>query len=318
MKRKKLLNIVLLAVLMLSGKLSQVHAQSFYANRIDRTWTFSYGLGFSTYHGDMNDLFFDKIGGTPGFNLGVGLRRRFGAFTSLSLNLNYYNVSASDNKNGTLQGRGLNQRPGSRSGQVDTRFVRNLSFEASNFEASVQAVFDLIPSHRGWYRRPLINPFIFIGVGFSTNNPKATHPVEGKVNLRHLNTEALQGEGYSGIVLVMPVGFGLRIRASAYIDILIESGWRFTNSDYLDDVSSVYPSREALIKAGRKGSTEQALVFFDRSEEGGFPQRREGNTRGNPDRDDAYYIFQVRLELYLPNDFFKYILNKKPRRPKFR
>ncbi len=297
---------------------SFVSAQGFYSRRVTRNWRFSYGLGSTTYHGDMNDLFFDKIGGTLGFNVGIGLRRTLGSAMSLSLNLNYYNINASDNKNGTLQGRSPNQRTGSRSGQMDSRFVRNLSFEATNFEGSVRAQFNLIPENRGSYRRPLLNPFLFIGIGFSTNNPMATHPVEGKVNLRHLNTEALPGKGYSSIVLVMPIGFGLRVKAGPFIDFIFESGWRFTNSDYLDDVSGFYPSRDALIQADRQGSIEQALIFFDRSEEGGFPERQEGNIRGNPDRNDAYYMFQVSLELYLPNGLFENVLFKKHLKPKFR
>lgn len=295
-----------------------VDAQNFYSRRATRNWRVSLGAGTTIYNGDLNDLFFDKLGGTLGLNFGIGLRRYIGPYMSLSLNLNHYSISASDDNNGTLLGRGPNQRIGNRSGQVDTRFIRNLSFQANNFEGAFRVEFNLIPENRGSYRRPFLNPFMFVGLGLSTNNPKAVHPIEGKVNLRHLNTEALAENGYSPFVVIMPVGFGLRLKANAFIDIVIESGWRFTNSDYLDDVSGRYPSRDAIIEANRLGSIDQALVFFDRSEEAGFPQREEGDIRGNPDRDDSYYVLRIGLEFYLSNRLFKTILRKSRFKPKFR
>ena len=112
------------------------------------------------------------------------------------------------------------------------------------------------------------------------------------------------------------MGLGLRFKASRYLDIMIEGGRRLVFSDYLDDVSTVYPSESDLTKADRIGSTDLALVFFDRSNEGGFAERRPNSTRGNPNKNDAYYVFQVRLEAYLPKGLLK--SKRRKSRPRFR
>ena len=238
---------------------------------------------------------------------------------SVRLDLNYYRISGSDQASGFLAGRAPDQRGGSREGQVDTRFVRNLQFQSTNLEASLLFTFNLIPINSGYTRRPVLNPYIMFGIGVTTNNPKAEHPTNGNmVNLRHLNTEALSGQGYSGTILVIPVGLGIRLKANQFVDILFEAGRRFTFSDYLDDVSTVYPSQQRLLAADRIGSDQDAVVLYDRSVEGGFTARQEGNTRGNPDKNDAYYIFQVRLEMYLPDNFLKQLFSPSRRKPKFR
>lgn len=275
-------------------------------------------MGVTTYHGDLNDLFYDKLGAATSYSLGMGLSKKIGSQFSLRLDFTYYNISGSDAASGFLNGKDSDRRKGDRDGQSDTRFIRNLSFSATNLEMSVLGIFHLIPEKRYFVRRSKINPYIMLGIGFTTNNPKGRHPIEGKVNLRKLNTEALSSGGYAGILFVVPVGFGIRFKANRFIDILVEGGRRFTFSDYLDDVSTTYPGRDALLAAGRRGSSDQALVLFDRSAEAGYPVRKAGNTRGNPDNNDAYYIFQVRLEMYLPYEFFKNFLKSKNYKPKFR
>lgn len=243
---------------------------------------------------------------------------------SLRLDLNYYQISGDDAASGVFSGRDPSQRNGPREGLNDTRYFRNLSFKASNLEASLLFTFNLIPVNGSYSRRPVINPYIMFGLGITSNNPKGDHPDEGVVNLRHLNTEALPGQGYSGTLIVVPVGIGIRLKATQYVDILFEAGRRFLFSDYLDDVSTVYPTADELAAADRIGTIEQAIVFVDRAPEGidldgnPLPAREPGQVRGNPERNDAYYIFQVRLELYLPDNFIQQLFSPSRRKPKFR
>lgn len=297
---------------------STAEAQSFYSRRINRTWTFSYGAGVSTYHGDLNDIFYDKVGQALGANLGFGLSKKLGSQITMRLDFNYYTITGSDAASGFLKGRGPDRRKGEREGETDTRFTRNLSFSASNFELSILNIFALIPENRNFKRRAGISPYIFLGVGFSTNNPKGKHPTAGEVNLRKLNTEALSSGPYSNMLFVLPIGFGIKFKANQFVDIIVEGGRRFTFTDHLDDVSTVYPSLSDLLAAPRTGSDNDAIIFFDRSVEGGYEERKPGWTRGNPDKNDAYYIFQVRLDMYLPHNFFKSLFRRKRYKPKFR
>lgn len=313
-----------LVLLLIIGIAEVADAQSFYSRRRDRSWMFSFGAGVSSYHGDLHDVFYDGLGSAVGGNIGIGLRKKLGSQMSIRFDLNFYQISGDDAASGFLSGRNPNQRGGSREGQEDTRYVRNLSFEASNLEASLLFTFNLIPVNGSYTRRPVINPYLMFGLGFTTNNPTGDHPTEGKVNLRHLNTEAIAGQGYGGTLLAVPIGIGIRLKANQYIDILFEAGRRFLFSDYLDDVSTVYPTLDALRAADRIGDIAQAEIFYDRATEGfdleGNPlqPRPAGAVRGNPEKNDAYYIFQIRLEMYLPDNFIQQLFSPSRRKPKFR
>lgn len=294
-------------------------AQSFYSRRRDRSWMFSFGLGVSSYHGDLHDVVYDGLGSAVGSNLGIGLRKKFGSQISMRLDLNWYGIGGDDADNGRLAGKEPGQRGGPREGQEDTRFIRNLSFKSRNLEASLFFTFNLIPVNGSYTRRPVLNPYLLMGIGITTNNPRAEHPDTGEmVNLRKLNTEALDGLGYSSTALVIPLGIGVRLKANQYVDILFEAARRFTFTDYLDDVSTEFPSLQELEDAGRIGTFEDARILFDRSAEAGYPTRVAGDDRGNPEKNDSYYIFQIRLELYLPDNFLKQLFQPSRRKPKFR
>lgn len=280
---------------------------------------FSFGLGVSSYHGDLHDVVYDGLGSAVGSNLGIGLRKKFGSQISMRLDLNWYGIGGDDADNGFLAGKDPDQRGGPREGQSDTRFVRNLSFQARNIEASLFFTFNLIPVNGSYTRRPVLNPYIMLGIGFTTNNPKAEDPLTGELtNLRELNTEALAGVGYSSKAMVIPIGIGVRLKATQYVDILFEAARRFTFTDYLDDVSTEFPSLQELRDAGRTGDPLAAERLFDRSAEAGYPTRVAGDDRGNPEKNDSYYIFQIRLELYLPDNFLKQLFQPARRKPKFR
>lgn len=304
-------------LLILIALIEASSAQNFYSRRRDRTLMFSYGAGMTTYHGDMYDVLYDGL--RPGPNVGIGLRKKFGSQLSLRLDLNWYQMSAADSlqgNSGTL-GRSRGREVGS-----DSRNIRNLSFRSRNFEVSALFTFNLIPVRGSYSRRPIINPYIIAGFGITTNNPKGLDSTVSNewVNLRKLNTEALDAP-YNGIAVVVPFGFGIRLRANQFIDILIEGARRFTFTDYLDDVSTEYPSidqvRQYHIDNGT-GLEDLAVRMYDRSAEAGFPARQEGNTRGNYDYNDAYYLFQIRLEMYLPDNFLGELFSPSRKKPKFR
>jgi hypothetical protein len=298
----------LLIALFLVFVVDSVNAQSFYSRRRDRSLMFSFGLGESTYHGDLHDVLYDGFTARP--NAGIGLRKKLGSQLSLRIDLNWYQIGAADS---------LNQKIGereNRNGGSDSRRPRNLSFRSNNVEISALAVFNLIPVTNSYTRRPLINPYIFAGIGVSSNNPKTLYEGEW-VALRPLQTELTP---YSGRIMVLPVGIGVRLKANQYIDILLEGGRRFTRTDYLDDVSTEHVDLAQFDVLFGEGSENARLAkaLSDRGPEGGFPVRTEGGDRGNPLKNDAYYIFQIRLEMYLPENLLQQLFSPSRKKPKFR
>ena len=282
-----------------------VDAQGFLNRRRDRKWMFSSGIGFSTYHGDLYAFDQDKLQGISG-NIGLGLRRKIGSQLSLRLDFNTYRIQAAD----SLEHKSTlfpTQDP-------PDRAQRNLSFRAINIEGSILAIFDLIPIKGSYSQRPTLNPYIFLGLGVSTNNPKAFYQGEW-YDLRSLQTE---GESYSGITTIVPLGLGLRVKITPFSDILFEIGRRSAGTDRLDDVSTKHVNLSIFdqIHAGDPSKIGLAKALSDRAQEAGFSIRSEGRVRGHDDKNDAYFLFQMRFEIYLPD--FKNLFSSDKKKPKFR
>lgn len=284
----------------------EAHSQSFYRIRRDRTWMFSYGLGSATYYGDLHE-WLDNTPTITRLSYGTGLRKRLSSQFSLRVDLNYYHIRGDDAATWGAKNPGKKRPSGARSGLRDSRYRRNLSFLAKNWELSTMIIIDLVDI-KGTYRgRYWLRPYLFIGLGLTTNNPKAIHPITGeKVNLRRLNTEA-KPEIQPGILVAFPFGAGVRLKANEFIDIMLEGGLRYVNNDYLDDVSDVYPTLAALENASRKRQEdfEKAAIFYNRSGELGLADAIPGNERGNPEKNDSYLLLQIRLEMYLPYEWHK-------------
>ncbi len=76
------------------------------------------------------------------------------------------------------------------------------------------------------------------------------------VSLRELHTEGQgmigdpagfpDGQTYSKFALCIPMGFGVEKAFNSYTGIKIEAGYRYTTTDYLDDVSTNYYDKDAI------------------------------------------------------------------------
>jgi len=296
---KKFLLLVVFAVLA-----ENVLAQSFYNRRIDRKWVASAGTGTAKYFGELtNDG--DIIQGTL-YNIEVGLERRIQERFSVRANLTFFQVQGSDAVAGN-----------------ESRVPRNLSFRSSNLELAVIGVLQLFPEIGRYYQRPLINPYIFLGIGATYFNPTAELPAElhdgtpipnagERVGLRKYQTEL---KNYVPIAMSFPFGVGLKMMIAPPLNISVNGGYRYTTSDYFDDVSTVHPGDAAF-------SDPLAAALSDRRPEVGIPVAAAGTKRGNPDNNDGYFIFSVRVDYYLPPGIFggnkRGSYNKRRKAPKRR
>ena len=134
-------------------------------------------------------------------------------------------------------------------------------------------------------RASTFNAYGFIGFGLTTVNPKAE--LDGvSHNLRKLQTE---GISYGGIALVIPVGLGVRYQLNDDFAVALEGGYRFTFTDYLDDLSTLYFDPASF-------DDPIGVALADRGPEIGVAPKMAGDQRGNPGSDDAYYIISIKLE----------------------
>lgn len=265
------------------------NAQTFYAYGSQlRSLLLTGGIGTSSYFGDLKDPGV-AIDAKPTLN--IGLQNYFHPRISARAELTMFTLKGDD-----------------ASSDAPTRQVRNLSFKSTNFELNVVGIVDLFPPMgRRFYQRPNFNAYGFAGVGVMYMNPKAELNGETYA-LQPLRTENVS---YSRIQPVIPYGLGIRIKVNPFMNIGIESGWRLTFTDYVDDVSTVHPDKT--------GWDPIRAQLSDRSDVGFKP----GHVRGDPDKNDAFHTLMLKFEYFLPNNFlfgdqYKKLYNMRRSRPKTR
>lgn len=197
------------------------------------------GLGATNYLGDLDDDFTFKYT-QPGISLTAATR----VTPHISVRAGYFQ--------GRMQATDANSINASRQ-------RRNLSFRSPLSELSLQLQVDFVPAMRRYNYRPRTTPYIFGGVSVFTFNPQA------KLNGRWVDLQPLGTEGqylptrvnpltnvpypapYSRTQIAIPLGVGFRMRLSKRMDMEIESGFRKTFTDYLDDVSGRYAYKPDML-----------------------------------------------------------------------
>ncbi len=174
----------------------------------------------------------------------------------------------------------------------DGRNRRNLSFKSPLTEAA--GIFEYNFFRFGNYRGGRsFTPFVGLGVSVFKFNPKGFYQGEW-VDLQPLSTE---GQGlpeypekkpYNLVGVGMPFIIGFKFAPSKQIRIAFEYGYRLTQTDYIDDVSTTYINNGIL--AERKGVIAAALA--DRGAEylPGSDPRPAGAKRGEPKNNDGYFL----------------------------
>ncbi len=181
------------------------------------------------------------------------------------------------------------------SGPARNRYLRNLQFKTSI--AELAALAELYPLMIINKDRPLnrISPYLATGAGVFKYNPQARWH-NSWVSLRPLHTE---GEGfkeypgnhpYSAFSWCLPLGAGIRYDAGNLVNVGFECLYRFTGTDYLDDVSKQYIDPSLFSQYLSAAQSILAAQLADRSTELPVGTRHLPNDmRGNPANRDAYF-----------------------------
>ena len=116
---------------------------------------------------------------------------------------------------------------------------RNLHFRSTIHEVSFQVEFNYFTFELGNPRYPFTN-YLFGGLGFFKFSPVGQLGASWE-SLRGLPTE-YEKKNYPLIQPSLPFGGGVKINFSDKITASAEWGLRITFTDYLDDVSTIYPT----------------------------------------------------------------------------
>lgn len=244
---------------------------------------FGIGLGAGHYFGDLNTrarLNRAKMAAS------IFFRKNLGNYIALRAGLSFAQLGYSDAYNT----------------QNEVMQARNLSFNSKVWELTLQGDFNFfrfMPGEPGYS----FTPYITFGAGVFAYDPYAYYRGE-KVMLRTLGTE---GQGstqypdrkpYSTTALCIPFGGGIKFALNSRVNVGFEVLHRFTNTDYLDDVSKTYVDLN-IFPNNPDGTPSIARLLSDRSWELGTPISKDGLQRGNSRQKDQFVTAMLHLTFNL-------------------
>lgn len=277
MMKKLTAAIVFFFVAILSG--TSLSAQ----NAIVQEGEFGIGLGAGHYFGDLNTR--GRLN-RPKVAASIFFRKNFGNYIALRIGASFAQLGYSDQYNT----------------HNEYMYSRNLSFNSRVWELSLQGDFNFFRFMPGEPEYSF-TPYITIGAGIFSYDPYA-YLIGRKVSLRPLGTEG-QGSSlyadrkpYSSMAISIPFGGGIKYSLNERINIGFEVLHRFTNTDYLDDVSKTYVN-PAIFPLNPDGSQSDAQLLYDRSYELGEPIGITDRQRGNSKQKDQFVtaMFHVTFNL---------------------
>ena len=265
--------------------------------------------------------------------IALSFAHRFGPRYTLLAQFMYGTLKGSDNKSADK-------------GDLENgifRYQRNTSFRNRIKELSVVAVFDLFENELTYISRVPWTPYVYVGVAAFTNNPEAQAPTNdltgaplaesGKwVKLRPLGTEGQYStlnptdanygiKPYKTLQVAIPFGLGARFKINQILDLWADFGFRYTFTDYIDDVSKNY------VALDRFSSPLAQAMSYRTNELPGYPtvpvdsgvgnvkvqagygSEYPDNIRGSKNDKDIYMVTSIRVT---------YILGATLHRAKFR
>jgi hypothetical protein len=228
-------------------------------------------IGTSYYHGDLNTSL--RIT-EPGLAGGLLARYNFNTRLAMRTSLNYGRVGADDATSSNNFERN-----------------RNLSFKSHIIDMTNVVEFNFFQYEHG-HQTYNKTPYFFGGFNVFYFNPTAE--LDGqRYKLRDLGTEGQpQGQEYSAVNAGLVLGGGFKFDINRTVSVNIDMSARFLFTDYLDDVSTIFPDKNIL--EATRGATAVALSDRSLIEGLGTAGRQRGDTKGK----DKYTFVGISVMKY--------------------
>lgn len=248
-------------------------------------------LGCSYYLGDLNtNMHFKSTKAGAGFVH----RYVFNPHFSIKNSFYYGNVEADDaNSNDPIQRE------------------RNLHFKSSILDIATEIEFNFFPFQQGKSVGVSANgesyfasPYVFVGISMFSFNPKTKY----KSKWYELHPLGTEGQGtiaypertkYALTQLCIPFGGGIKYNISKKANIAFEWGFRYTFTDYIDDVSTTYANPMAI--SAEKGNIAKNLS--DRSTNKTTLYENTERQRGDSKTNDCYVFTGLILTFKITNKY---------------
>jgi hypothetical protein len=237
--------------------------------------------GVSNYYGDLQDKWFPNYGYKP--NVGIIYKYFTHPRVGFRLGANYTRLTAADSLS-----------------DIPIKKTRNLRFETGLFEMHGGIELNLLSVDM---YKAKVSPYVFAGVALFYYNSYTDGLNGEKVYLRPLSTE---GQGiptypdrkqYSLVNAAFPIGGGMKFFLGKTLMITTELGFRYTATDYLDDVSKSYVQYDTLFAY----RSQQSVDLSYRGDEisGGevnYPDYKF--QRGDSKANDWYWFGGISIAIY--------------------
>ena len=237
--------------------------------------------GVSNYYGDLQDEWFPSTGYKP--NAGVFYKYFMHPRIGFRFGANYTRLTAADSLS-----------------SIAIKRQRNLRFETGLFEVHGGLEINLLAVD---IDRAKVSPYVFAGVAAFYHNSYTDGLNGEKVYLRPLSTE---GQGiptypdrkqYSNVNVAFPIGGGLKFFIGKTLMITTELGFRYTATDYLDDVSKSYVSLDTLFAYRSQQSVDLSFRGDEvQGWEGNYPNYKY--QRGDSKANDWYWFGGLSIAVY--------------------
>ena len=265
----------LTTILLLIASIS-VHAQS---DAVVQEGEIGISFGGAHYFGDLNNMSALNRGSA---SAGVFFRKQFGEYVALRVSGHYANVGYSDKLS-----------------KIEYQRRRNLDFQTDIWEMALQGDFNFFRFVPGDPNYPF-TPYVTLGIGSFDFDPY-TYLNGTKYYLRKLGTEG-QGSAaypdrkpYRSQAFCFPLGMGVKYNLGRNINLALEISHRFTNTDYLDDVSTTYAG--AAVFPQSNGKDTPVYLLQDRSYEIGPRIGTAGKQRGFSAQKDQYIFAELSISV---------------------
>lgn len=269
---------IVLALLLVAGCLSagKVTAQ----NELEYVGELGFSVGGAQYFGDLNTR---GALNTMKPAVGIFYRRYMNEYVGVRLHGRFMQLGYSDvyNKN-----------------EFERR--RNLSFNTNLWELALQGDFNFFKFEPGSLDRRF-SPYLSGGASVFYFNPYAY--LDGKKYfLQPMRTEG-QGTAlypdrkpYGPVSFSFLIGGGFKYNISRKVNVGLEALYRFTQTDYLDDVSTTYAGPGAFPTLS-DGKSTVAYQLQDRSWATGDPIGVTGRQRGNSRDKDQFLTIELTISI---------------------
>jgi hypothetical protein len=151
-----------------------------------------------------------------------------------------------------------------------TNYLRNLHFRNDIKELSIDITYSFYKKkqfYRHTHRK--VEYYLHAGIGVFSHNPMArdirlSQQIKGDwVKLRELKTEG-QVKEYSSLAFSFPIGLEMQYRINKLFGIGFEVKYNLSSTDYIDDVSTTFPTISNTIFTNRSAEFIAAISGKDR------------------------------------------------------